>query len=61
VIGDEIEHEPQAARGEPGAESGQCRLSAQCLIDLVGADGEARAANVLFRQIRQHGPELGLP
>ena len=61
VVGHEIEHEPQAARGEPGAERGQRGLPAQRLIDLVGADGKARAADVVFRQIRQRGPELGLP
>ena len=29
VVGHEIEHQPQAARGEPGAEAGQRRLPAQ--------------------------------
>ena len=61
VVGHEIEHEPQAARGEPGAERGQRRLAAQRLVDLVGADGEARSADIVLRQIRQRRPELGLP
>ena len=34
VIGNEIEHEPQTARGEPGAQRGQCGPPAQRLIDL---------------------------
>ena len=61
MIGHEIEHEPQTARGEPGAERGQRRLPAQRLIDLIGADREARSAMSSSRQIRQRRPELGLP
>ena len=61
MIGHEIEHEPQTARGEPGAERGQRRLAAQRLVDLIGADGEARSADIVLRQIRQRRPELGLP
>ena len=61
VIWHEIEHEPQTARGEPGTERGQRRLAAQRLVDLIGADREARSADVVLRQIRQRRPELGLP
>ena len=61
MVGHEVEHEPQAARRKPGAERRQRRLPAQRLIDLIGADGEARSADVVLRQIRQRRPELGLP
>ena len=44
----EIEHQPHAARGEPGAEIGQRRRAAQRRVDLVGGDGEARSGDVVF-------------
>jgi hypothetical protein len=61
VIGNEIEHQPQTALGEPGTELGQRRHPAECLLDLIGADGEARSANILLRQIRQCRLKSGPP
>ena len=61
MVGDEIQHEPQAARGQPGAEVGKRGFPAQRFVDLVGPDREARSADVVVREIRQRRPEFGLP
>ena len=61
VVGHEVEHQPQAALGEPGAEARERRRPAQRFIDLVAGDGEARSRDIVFGQIGQRRLELGAP
>ena len=53
MIGDEIEHQPQAALPEPLAQPGQGRIAAEILMHRVAGDREAGAGDVLLAQVRQ--------
>ena len=61
VVGDEVEHQPQPARGEALAQSGERRVAAEVAMHRVAADGEARPGDVLLAQVRQRLLELPTP
>jgi hypothetical protein len=58
VIGDKIEHEPQAAPLQPFAQPGQAPVAAELFVDGVAGDGETRAWNIVVAQIVQCLVEL---
>ena len=58
VVGDEVEHQPQAARAEPLAQPGQRRVAAEVGMHGVAGDREAGAGDVLLAQVRQRLLEL---
>ena len=61
VIGDKIEHQPQATLPEPLAQAGQSGIAAQILMHRVAGDGETGSGDVLFAQVRQRLLELPAP
>ena len=61
VVGDEVEHQPQAARAEPLAQAGQRRVAAQLLVHGVAGDGEPGAGDVLLAQVGQRLLKLPAP
>ena len=61
VIGDEIEHESQAALAEPLAQSGQRGVAAEILVHRIAGDRETGAGDVLLAQVRQRLLELAAP
>ena len=64
VIGDEIEHQLQAALLQSFAEAGQGGVAAEVLVDRVAGDREAGAGDVFLAQVRQRllefVPPLGI-
>ena len=61
VVGDEVEHQPQAAVAEPLAEPGQGGVAAQGRMHRVAGDGEPGAGDVLVAQVGQRLLELPPP
>jgi hypothetical protein len=61
VVRDEIEHEPQAPRPEPLAESGQRGIAAQAGVDRVSGDRKSGAGDVLLAEVRQRLLEFPAP
>ena len=53
MIGDEVEHQPQAALLQPLAQPSECRSAAEIFMHGVTGDGEAGAGDVFFAQVRQ--------
>ncbi len=53
VVGDEIEHQPQAALAEPLAQAGQRGVAAEILVHRVAGDREPGAGDVFLAQVRQ--------
>jgi hypothetical protein len=61
VIGDEIEHQPQAARPKPITKATKGRIPAQGLIHGVAGDREPGSRDVLFLEIRESFLEFPPP
>jgi hypothetical protein len=61
VIGDEIEHQPQAAIPEALTDPRQCGVAAQTGMHCVARDRESRAGDVLLAQIGQRLLKLVTP
>jgi len=53
VVRDEIEEQPQATCAQSLAQTGQCRIASELVVNRVAGDGEARAGDVFFAQVRQ--------
>ena len=58
VIRHEVEHQAEAALGQPLAEPGQPGLAADGLVDRVRGDGEPGPADVLLAQVGQRRLEF---
>ena len=61
VVGDEVEHQPQAPCPEPLAQAGQRRISSEVGMHGVAGDREAGSGDVLLAQVRQRLLELSAP
>ncbi len=53
MVGHKIEHQPDAAPGQPGAEPGQRRIAAEAGADGVFGDRKAGAADILVDKVGQ--------
>jgi len=53
VVGHEVQHQPQSARGQPLAQGRQLVAPAEVRIDLVAVDGIGRADDILRRKVGQ--------
>jgi hypothetical protein len=61
VVGNEVEHEAQAALTEAFAEPGEGRIAAEVRVNGVSGDGEAGALDVLVPEVGQRLFELVPP
>src|SRR5208282_4292599 len=61
MVRHEVEHQLDAAPCQPFAESRQRRLTAQRLVDGIGGDRKAGAADVVLGQVEGNSLELGAP
>jgi hypothetical protein len=61
VVGDEVEHQPQAPRPEALAQPGQRRIFSEIGMHGVAGDREAGSGDVLLAQVRQRLLELSPP
>ena len=61
VVGDEVEHQLQAALAQPLAQAGQRRVAAEVAMHGVAGDREAGAGDVLVAQVGQRLLELAAP
>ena len=61
VVRNEVEHEPQAARAHPLAQTGQRLVAAEVGVDAVVADGEGGPGDVGVAEIRENPVVFGDP